>query len=128
MIIVVFISLVLLILALATIYRQNQQIKSLKEDAETYKKVAERTQEIYEGFKSRAMLSEQSFEIFHIEYSVTDAIAKKYTSKESEYRAIKNKLAMVLGNRLAKQFEPDVLPMGDGVRKYSLALKIKKIW
>lgn len=98
----------------------HKQVKSLLEDVKTYKTVAESAERLYEEERQKG-------ELIQAEYCTSVSDLLKYSSDEKMYCAIKSKMAMLIGNDIAKKFEPSILPLGEGKQKYSLMLKVKKI-
>lgn len=116
-----------LIVALLIVFKQQKEIDSLRMRANQSALIADKAEEILNGFRQSVALNEQSYEIIPAYYCTSESDIMKYSSEEKMRSAIRTKLAMVIGNDIVKKFEPSVLPLGDGKQKYSLVLKVKKI-
>ena len=115
------------LVAVATVIAQDKQVNNMKEELETYKQVAERTQNIFEGFKNRAIEEEGKYSLVHIYYTFTEDELKKYETADKKKEAIMKKLSKIIGNSIIKKVEPDILNLGEGKMRYSITLKMKKI-
>lgn len=113
--------------AMAVEKRSKKTIKRLTEESEAYKKVAEDLELRYDDLRERYARDEADAVLIQADYYTSESDSFKYSSDEKMYRAIKSKLSMLIGNDIAKKFEPSVLPLGEGKQKYSLVLKVKKI-
>lgn len=113
--------------AMAVEEKSNKTIKRLTEESEAYKMVAEDLELRYDDLRERYARDEADAVLIQADYCTSESDLLKYSSDEKMYRAIKSKLSMLIGNDIAKKFEPSVLPLGDGKQKYSLVLKVKKI-
>lgn len=116
-----------LIVALFIVYKQQKEIDSLRMRASQAALIADKTEEIFNGFRQSVALNEQSYEIISAYYFTSESDIMKYSSEEKMRSAIRTKLAMIIGNDIAKKFEPSVLKVDKGKDKYSLVLKVKKI-
>ena len=116
-----------LIVALLIVFKQQKEIEALRMRASQAALIADNAEEILNGFRQSVALNEQSYEIIPAYYCTSGSDIRKYSSEEKMRSAIRTKLAMIIGNDIAKKFEPSVLPLGNGKQKYSLVLKVKKI-
>lgn len=121
------ISLIIAILFVFAICDRNRRIKRLKKELDEKDKSVTYYRSVIEGFGQKMEDEERKYEILSATYCTSDSDLIKYNSQKAMENAIRNKLAMLVGNDLAKRFEPSVLPMGDGKEKYSLTIKVKKI-
>ena len=116
-----------LIVALLIVFKQQKEIDSLRMRASQATLIADKAEEILNGFRQSVALNEQSYEIISAHYYISDSDTRKYSSEEKMRSAIRTKLAMIIGNDIVKKFEPSVLKVDRGKEKYSLVLKVKKI-
>ena len=121
------ISLIIAILFVFAICDRNRRIKRLKKELDEKDKSVTYYRSVIEGFGQKMEDEERKYEILSATYCTSDSDLIKYNSQKAMENAIRNKLAMLVGNDLAKRFDPSVLPMGDGKEKYSLTIKVKKI-
>lgn len=121
------ITLIIAILFVFAICDRDRRIKKLKKELDEKDKSVTYYRSVIEGFGQKMEDEERKYEILSATYCTSDSDLIKYNSQKSMENAIRNKLAMLVGNDLAKRFEPSVLPMGDGKEKYSLTIKVKKI-
>lgn len=121
------VSFLCLIVALLITFKQQKEIDVLRMRASQAELVADKTEEIFNGFRQSVVLNEQSYEIISAYYFTSESDISKYSSEEKMRSAILTKLAMIIGNDIAKKFEPSVLKVDKGKEKYSLVLKVKKI-
>lgn len=112
---------------LGEVNRQDRLIKSLKEELTEKDKSVTYYHNVIEGFREKMKEEEEKYEIISAPYCTSDSDLIKYNSQKAMEHAIRSKLAMLLGNEIAKRFEPRILPLGEGKQKYSLVLKVKKI-
>lgn len=112
---------------LCEVYQQDRLIKRLKEELAEKDKSVTYYHHVIEGFREKMKDEEEKYEIISAPYCTSDSDLIKYSSQKAMERAIRSKLAMLLGNEIAKRFEPRVLPLGEGKEKYSLTIKVKKI-
>ena len=70
---------------------------------------------------------ESKYEILSATYCTSDSDTTKYNSQKAMENAVRSKLAMRIGNAIAKRFSPIVLPLGEKQEKYSLTVKVKKV-
>jgi hypothetical protein len=127
MIIAFVIAILFAFMFLCEVYQQDKLIKSLKEELAEKDKSVTYYQHVIEGFREKVKEEEEKYEIIQAPYCTSDSDLIKYNSQKAMENAIRNKLAMLLGNEIAKRFEPRVLPLGEGKEKYSLTIKAKKI-
>ena len=116
-----------LIVALLIVFKQQKEIEALRMRASQAALIADNAEEILNGFRQSVALNEQSYEIIPAYYCTSGSDIRKYSSEEKMRSAIRTKLAMIIGNDIAKKFEPSVLKVDKGKEKYSLVLKVKKI-
>lgn len=116
-----------LIVALLIVFKQQKKIEALRMRANQSALIADKAEEILNGFRQSVALNEQSYEIIPAYYFTSESDMRKYSSEEKMRSAIRTKLAMIIGNDIAKKFEPSVLKVDKGKEKYSLVLKVKKI-
>lgn len=90
-------------------------------DSEAYYK------RIVDGFHDKMKEEEDKYEVIQADYCTSDSDMMKFTTDKKMQRSIRSKLAMLIGNDIAKRFEPSVIPLGEGKEKYSLVVKVKKI-
>lgn len=113
---------------LCTVYKQDKLIKRLKKE---YSEEKDNTVNYYEGiiqgFRNKVREEEEKYDIISALYCASESDSIKYNSEKAMERAIRSKLAMRIGNVIAKRFEPNSLPLGDGKKKYHLTVKVKKI-
>lgn len=121
------ISLIIAILFVSAICDRNRLIKCLKKELDDKDKSVTYYRSVIEGFCQKMEDEERKYEILSATYCTSDSDLIKYNSQKAMENAIRNKLAMLIGNDLAKRFEPHVLPLGEGKEKYSLTIKVKKI-
>lgn len=121
------ISLIIAILFVFAICDRNRRIKRLKKELDEKDKSVTYYRSVIEGFGQKMEDEERKYEILSATYCTSDSDLIKYNSQKAMENAIRNKLAMLVGNDLAKRFEPSVLPLGEGKEKYSLTIKVKKI-
>lgn len=121
------ISLIIAILFVIAICDQDRRIKRLKKELDEQDKSVTYYRSVIEGFGQKMEDEERKYEILSATYCTSDSDLIKYNSQKAMENAIRNKLAMLVGNDLAKRFEPRVLPLGEGKEKYSLTIKVKKI-
>ena len=84
-------------------------------------------QRIVDGFHEKMKEEEEKYEIIQADYCTSDSDMMKFSNDKKMQRAIRGKLAMLIGNDIARRFEPSILPLGEGKEKHSLVLKVKKI-
>lgn len=104
----------------------NERIK-LKKELNKAKESEAYYKRIVDGFHEKMREEEEKYEIIQADYCTSDSDMMKFSSDKKMQRAIRSKLAMLIGNDIAKKFEPSVLPLGEGKEKHSLVLKMKKI-
>lgn len=114
-------------LFLCTIYKLDRLIKRLKKELDDKDKSVTYYRNVIEGFCQKMEDEERKYEILSATYCTSDSDLIKYNSQKAMENAIRNRLAMLVGNDLARRFEPRVLPLGEGKEKYSLTIKVKKI-
>lgn len=127
MIIAFVIAILFAFMFLCEVYQQDRLIKRLKEELAEKDKSVTYYQHVIEGFREKMKDEEEKYEILSAAYCTSDSDLMKYNSDKCMRNVIRNKLAMLLGNEIAKRFEPRVLPLGEGKEKYSLTIKVKKI-
>lgn len=110
-----------------TLCDRDTRIKRLKKELDDKDKSVTYYRSVIEGFCQKMEDEERKYEILSATYCTSDSDLIKYNSQKAMENAIRNKLAMLIGNDLAKRFEPHVLPLGEGKEKYSLTIKVKKI-
>lgn len=115
------------IVALLIAFKQQKEIEALRMRASQAALIADKAEEILNGFRQSVALNEQSYEIIPAYYCISESDIMKYSSEEKMRSDIRTKLAMIIGNDIAKKFEPSVLKVDKGKEKYSLVLKVKKI-
>lgn len=108
-------------------YKRGKQIKQLKHELSAVKNSEEYYKRMVDGFRDKMKEDEEKYEFIQADYYTSESDIMKYNSDKKMKRAIRSKLAMLIGNDIAKRFEPNVLPLGEGKEKYSLVLKVKKI-
>lgn len=108
-------------------YKRGKQIKQLKHELSAVKNSEEYYKRMVDGFRDKMKEDEEKYEFIQADYYTSESDIMKYNSDKKMKRAIRSKLAMLIGNDIAKRFEPTVLPIGEGKEKYSLVLKVKKI-
>ena len=108
-------------------YKRGKQIKQLKHELSAVKNSEEYYKRMVDGFRDKMKEEEEKYEIVQADYYTSESDIMKYNSDKKMKRAIMSKLAMLIGNDIAKRFEPTVLPLGEWKEKYSLVLKVKKI-
>lgn len=113
--------------AMAVEERNKKTIKKLMEESEAYKKVAEDLELRYDDLRERYARDEADAVLIQADYYTSESDLLKYSSDEKMYRAIKSKLSMLIGNYIAKKFEPSVLPLENGNRKYSYVFKVRRV-
>ena len=96
------------------------ELKKAKDSEAYYKRIVD-------GFHEKMKEEEEKYEIIQADYCTSDSDMMKYNSDKKLRRAVRSKLAMLIGNDIAKKFEPSVLPLGEGKEKHSLVLKVKKL-
>lgn len=101
-------------------HKRWKQIEQLQDDLLYYKRIVN-------GFHDKMKKEEEKYSIIQADYCTSDSDYIKYSSQRAMDNAIRSKMAMLIGNDIAKKFEPSVLPLGEGKQKYSLVLKVKKI-
>ena len=107
--------------------RREKEIKQLKHELSAVKNSEEYYKRMVDGFRDKMKEEEEKYEIVQADYYTSESDIMKYNSGKKMKRAIRSKLAMLIGNDIAKRFEPTTLPLGEGKEKYSLVLKVKKI-
>lgn len=116
-----------LIVALLIVFKQQKEIEALRVRASRAALIADKAEEILNGFRQSVALNEQSYEIIPAYYCTSESDIMKYSSEEKMRSAIRTKLAMIIGNDIVKKFEPSVLKVDKGKEKYSLVIKAKKL-
>lgn len=96
------------------------ELKKAKDSESYYKRIVD-------GFHEKMKEEEEKYELIQADYCTSDSDLMKYNSDKKLRRAVRSKLAMLIGNDIAKKFEPSVLPLGEGKEKHSLVLKVKKL-
>lgn len=127
LIIALIIAILFAFMFLCEVYQQDRLIKRLKEELTEKERTVNYYQHVIEGFREKMKEEEEKYEIIQAPYCTSDSDLIKYSSQKAMENAIRSKLAMLLGNEIAKRFEPRVLPLGEGKEKYSLTIKVKKI-
>lgn len=112
---------------LGEVNRQGRLIKSLKEELTEKDKSVTYYHHVIEGFRDKMKDEEAKYEILSATYCTSDSDTTKYNSQKAMENAVRSKLAMRIGNAIAKRFYPIVLPLGEKQEKFSLTLKVKKI-
>jgi len=112
---------------LCTVVKQDATIKFLKAEVEHHKEVAAKTQEIFDGFHAKMKKAEGEYELVQVEYYTSDSDVLKYPTIAKMDKAVRSKLALLVGNDLAKKFKPETKLLPNGSTKYSLILKVKKL-
>ncbi len=120
-IIATVVALVLLVAFLG----QNEQIKELKQEASTYKIVAEHTDRLYRDLKNAVSESASRERLIHAEYCTSDSDMIKYKTEKLMESAITSKLAMLVGHDIQKWIAPRVTELEGGKKKYSFVFKIR---
>jgi len=96
------------------------ELKKAKDSEAYYKRIVD-------GFYDKVKEEEEKYELIHSEYCTSDSDLMNYNSDKKLRMAVRSKLAMLIGNDIARRFEPSILPLGDRKEKYSLVIKVKKI-
>lgn len=104
----------------------NERIK-LKKELNKAKESEAYYKRIVDGFHEKMREEEEKYVLIQADYCTSDSDLMKYNSDKKLRRAVRSKLAMLIGNDIAKKFEPSVLPLGEGKEKHSLVLKVKKL-
>ena len=112
---------------LGEVSQLNRQIKQLKHELSSVKNSEEYYKRMVDGFRDKMREEEEKYELVQARYCTTDSDLMRYNSQKAMENAIRSKMAMLIGNEIAKRFEPRVLPLGEGKEKYSLTIKVKKI-
>lgn len=108
-------------------YKSVKQSRQLKHELSAVKNSEEYYKRMVDGFRDKMREEEEKYELVQARYCTTDSDLMKYKSQKAMENAIRSKMSMLIGNEIAKRFEPRVLPLGDGKQEYSLVLKVKKI-
>ncbi len=112
---------------LGEVNQLNRQIRQLKHELSAVKNSEEYYKRMVDGFRDKMREEEEKYELVQADYCTSDSDYTKYSSQKAMGNAIRSKMAMLIGNEIAKRFEPRVLQLGDGKQEYSLVLKVKKI-
>ena len=116
----VLIDFACLLVLLREYNKLKTELKKEKDSGAYYKRIVD-------GFHDKMKEEEEKYEIIQADYCTSDSDMMKFSNDKKMQRAIRSKLAMLIGNDIAKKFEPSVLPLGEGKEKHSLVLKVKKI-
>ena len=127
LIIALIIAILFVFMFLCTIYQQDRLIKNLKEELTEKDKSVTYYHHVIEGFRDKMKDEEAKYEILSATYCTSDSDTTKYNSQKAMENAVRSKLAMRIGNDIAKRFSPIVLPLGEKQEKYSLTIKVKKV-
>ncbi len=100
------------------IFYQALRISSLKQEVEHQRKIAETTQDIFDGFRARCIKEEYGYTVFR---------AQTAENTPDRIESIKPQLADRLSKELLQNFEPSVDRSVSGGKIYSLTIKAKKI-
>lgn len=111
----------------AIAHKRGRRIKKLSEDLHAEIELSNYYRHVIDGFCEKMKEEEEKYALIQADYYTSESDSLKYSSDEKMYRAIKSKMAMLIGNDIAKKFEPSILPLGEGKQKYRLVLKVKKI-
>ena len=108
---------------MAMIYLNRKLVSRLNKalESEAYYK------RIVDGFHDKMKEEEEKYEFIQADYCTSDSDLMKYNSDKKLRRAVRSKLAMLIGNDIARRFEPSILPLGDRKEKHSLVVKVKRI-
>ena len=127
LIICVFVSFICTCIMVSIAYKSVKQSRQLKHELSAVKNSEEYYKRMVDGFRDKMREEEEKYELVQARYCTTDSDLMKYKSQKAMENAIRSKMSMLIGNEIAKRFEPRVLPLGDGKQEYSLVLKVKKI-
>lgn len=108
-------------------YKRGKQITQLAEDLKHAENLVTYYKHIIEGFHKKMKENEEEYSLIQADYCTSESDYTKYSSQKAMENAIRSKMAMLIGNDIVKKFEPRILPLGEGKKKYSLVLKVKKI-
>lgn len=108
-------------------YKRGKQVNKLTEDLEHEEILNNYYKHIIDGFRDKMREEEEKYSLIQADYCTSDSDYTKYSSQKSMENAIRTKMAMLIGNDVVKKFEPRILPLGEGKKKYSLVLKMKKL-
>ena len=124
LIIIVAIAAVLLV---GTIISQQKTINDLKEEADSYKTVADQLEILYADLQKKVAIDSADERIIHAEYCTSDSDLIKYKTEKAMENAINSRLALLIGYDIQKWIAPSVLPLENGNKKYSFFFKVKRV-
>lgn len=100
------------------IFYQALRIRDLKKEVEHQKKIAETTQDIFDGFRARCIKEEYGYTVLRAETAI---------NLEDGMEGVKTRLASKLSNELLRTFEPSADRKVRGEKIYSLSIKARKL-
>lgn len=118
--IIIIIEFICVLVLFAINMRYHKLVRTLSEDAKTYKAVAESAEMLYEEERQKG-------ELIQAEYFTSESDYNKYSSQAKMESAIKSRMAMLIGQDIIRRCDINVIHLGEGKEKYSLMLKVKKI-
>lgn len=127
LIIALIIAILFAFMFLCEVYQQDRQIKQLKRECDESLNTVNYYRRMVDGFRDKMREEEEKYELVQAHYCTSDSDLIKYNSREAMEKAIRKNIAANIAQDILSRFEPGVLPLGEGKKKYSLILKVKKI-
>lgn len=126
-IIIAVVITVLIILGVSLMSVVEKEKKTLREDAESYKLVAEQYRHLYESAQANLDKVASSEYLVRVEYCTSNSDQLKYKTQSAMENAILSRLAVNIGHEVEKLVEKRIVDLEEGNRKYSYTFKVRAI-